>query len=66
MLFIGSETEKAKFNAEGLQSSIQNLLPSECSVKSGLTIIENYLGVGALVHNRNGLGFFKIRGKISF
>ncbi|KOC61641.1 Tumor protein p63-regulated gene 1 protein [Habropoda laboriosa] len=64
--YKGSEVEKAKFNVEGLQSSINNLLPWECSVKSGLIIIENYFGVGALVHNRNGLGFFKIRGKVSF
>ncbi|CAK9818177.1 Tumor protein p63-regulated gene 1 protein [Anthophora quadrimaculata] len=64
--YKGSEEEKAKFNVESLQSSINDLLPSECSVKSGLIIIENYFGVGALVHNRNGLGFFKIRGKVSF
>ncbi|CAK9826694.1 Tumor protein p63-regulated gene 1 protein [Anthophora retusa] len=64
--YKGSEAEKAKFNVEGLQSSINDLLPSECSVKSGLIIIENYFGVGALVHNRHGLGFFKIRGKVSF
>lgn len=51
---------------EGLYASINDLLPAECSVKSGLIIIENYFGLGALVHNRNGLGFFKIRGKVSF
>ncbi|XP_017880058.1 tumor protein p63-regulated gene 1-like protein isoform X2 [Ceratina calcarata] len=64
--YKGLETESAKFNVEGLQSSIKELLPSECSMRDGLIIIENYCGVGALVHNRNGLGFFKIRGKVSF
>ncbi|CAL7942524.1 unnamed protein product [Xylocopa violacea] len=64
--YKGSEAEKAKFNVEGLLSSIKDLLPSMCSIKNGLIIIENYFGVGALVHNRNGLGFFKIHGKVSF
>ncbi|XP_076756419.1 tumor protein p63-regulated gene 1-like protein isoform X2 [Xylocopa sonorina] len=64
--YKGSEAEKAKFDVEGLQSSIKDLLPSMCSIKKGFIIIENYFGVGALVHNRNGLGFFKIHGKVSF
>lgn len=55
-----------KFDVEGLRSTIKDLLSSECNVKTGLIIIENYIGVGALVHNRNALGFFKIRGKVSF
>lgn len=65
-LFIGSEVEKAKFKVEDFQSCIKDFLPSDCNVRNGLIIIENYFGVGALVHNRNNLGFFKIRGKVSF
>ncbi|XP_034190327.1 tumor protein p63-regulated gene 1-like protein isoform X1 [Osmia lignaria lignaria] len=64
--YKGSEEEKLKFDVEGLRSTIKDLLPSECNIRSGLIIIENYIGVGALVHNRNALGFFKIRGKVSF
>ncbi|XP_033185480.1 tumor protein p63-regulated gene 1-like protein isoform X2 [Bombus vancouverensis nearcticus] len=64
--YKGSEVEKARFNVEGLQSLIKNFLPSDCITRNGLIIIENYFGVGALVHNRNGLGFYKIRGKVSF
>lgn len=66
MPFVGSEAEKARFNVEGLQSLIKDFLPSDCIIRNGLIIIENYFGVGALVHNRNGLGFYKIRGKVSF
>ncbi|XP_012135563.1 tumor protein p63-regulated gene 1-like protein isoform X3 [Megachile rotundata] len=64
--YKGSEAERAKFDIEGLCSMIKGLLTTECNIKTGLIIIENYIGVGALVHNRNALGFFKIRGKISF
>ncbi|XP_078044304.1 tumor protein p63-regulated gene 1-like protein isoform X4 [Augochlora pura] len=64
--YKGSEAEKAKFDVEGLHSTILSLLPVEAKVKTGSIIIENYFGLGALVHNRNGLGFFKIRGKVSF
>ncbi|XP_006564580.2 tumor protein p63-regulated gene 1-like protein isoform X2 [Apis mellifera] len=64
--YKGSEAEKAKFKVEDFQTYIKDFLPSDCSIKNGLIIIENYFGVGALVHNRNNLGFFKIRGKVSF
>ncbi|XP_076684065.1 tumor protein p63-regulated gene 1-like protein isoform X2 [Andrena cerasifolii] len=64
--YKGSEAEKAKFDVEGLHSTIISLLPSECNIRTGSIIIENYFGLGALLHNRNGLGFFKIRGKVSF
>ncbi|XP_033327489.1 uncharacterized protein LOC117221032 isoform X4 [Megalopta genalis] len=64
--YKGSEAEKAKFDVEGLHSTILTLLPVESRVKTGSIVIENYFGLGALVHNRNGLGFFKIRGKVSF
>ncbi|XP_031830586.1 tumor protein p63-regulated gene 1-like protein isoform X1 [Nomia melanderi] len=64
--YKGSDIEKAKFDVEGLHATILNVLPVECNIRTGSIIIENYFGLGALVHNRNGLGFFKIRGKISF
>ncbi|XP_076236380.1 tumor protein p63-regulated gene 1-like protein isoform X2 [Calliopsis andreniformis] len=64
--YKGSEADKATYDVESLHSTIISVLPSECSIKTGSIIIENYFGLGALVHNRNGLGFFKIRGKVSF
>ncbi|KAJ8982885.1 hypothetical protein NQ317_004315 [Molorchus minor] len=29
-------------------------------------VLENYIGLGSIIHNRNSLGFFKVRGKFSF
>ncbi|XP_060529641.1 tumor protein p63-regulated gene 1 protein-like isoform X2 [Cylas formicarius] len=29
-------------------------------------LLESYVGLGAIIHNRNDLGFFKVRGKFSF
>ncbi|CAH1102638.1 unnamed protein product [Psylliodes chrysocephalus] len=29
-------------------------------------LLENYVGLGSVIHNRNSLGFFKVRGKFSF
>ncbi|XP_032686776.1 tumor protein p63-regulated gene 1-like protein isoform X5 [Odontomachus brunneus] len=62
----GTEVVKTRFDVEVFHSTLKNLLPHECNVINMPIIIENYCGVGALVHNRNGLGFFKIRGKVSF
>ncbi|XP_053983817.1 tumor protein p63-regulated gene 1-like protein isoform X1 [Hylaeus volcanicus] len=64
--YKGSEADKAKFDVDGLHATIISLLSPECAIRTGSIIIENYFGLGALVHNRNALGFFKIRGKVSF
>ncbi|KAJ8918539.1 hypothetical protein NQ315_013044 [Exocentrus adspersus] len=29
-------------------------------------LLENYVGLGSIIHNRNSLGFFKVRGRFSF
>ncbi|XP_072388858.1 tumor protein p63-regulated gene 1 protein-like isoform X2 [Diabrotica undecimpunctata] len=29
-------------------------------------LLENYVGIASVIHNRNSLGFFKVRGKFSF
>ncbi|XP_057662335.1 tumor protein p63-regulated gene 1-like protein isoform X1 [Diorhabda carinulata] len=29
-------------------------------------LLENYVGLGSVIHNRHSLGFFKVRGKFSF
>lgn len=29
-------------------------------------LLHNYLSLGSLIHNRNSLGFFKVRGRFSF
>ncbi|XP_012269413.2 tumor protein p63-regulated gene 1-like protein isoform X1 [Athalia rosae] len=62
----GTESEKMKFDVEGLHAALLSLIAENCHVVSNSIVLENYLGLGALLHNRNALGFFKIRGKVSF
>ncbi|KAI4487712.1 hypothetical protein M0802_011902 [Mischocyttarus mexicanus] len=62
----GSEMDKTKFDVEAMHAAILSLLPEECNMMTGPIIVENYCGIGALVHNKNALGFFKVRGKVSF
>ncbi|XP_014294089.1 tumor protein p63-regulated gene 1-like protein isoform X2 [Halyomorpha halys] len=45
------------------EDKIQTL---QCSLQHRPILLENYIGVGALIHNKNSLGFFKVRGKFSF
>ncbi|CAH1396367.1 unnamed protein product [Nezara viridula] len=45
------------------EEKIQTL---QCSLQHRPILLENYIGVGALIHNKNSLGFFKVRGKFSF
>ncbi|XP_046587319.1 tumor protein p63-regulated gene 1-like protein isoform X3 [Neodiprion lecontei] len=62
----GTDLEKMKFDVEGLHVALVSLIGENCHVVSNSIVLENYLGLGALLHNRNALGFFKIRGKVSF
>ncbi|XP_072751435.1 tumor protein p63-regulated gene 1-like protein isoform X2 [Anoplolepis gracilipes] len=62
----GTEVVKTRFDIEAFHTTLKSLLSHECNAVTMPIIIENYCGLGALVHNRNGLGFFKIRGKVSF
>jgi hypothetical protein len=48
-----------------VQASSCNGLPS-CTVENSPIILQNYVSLGSLIHNRNNLGFFKVRGKFSF
>lgn len=64
--YKGSEMDKARFDVEAMHAAVLSLLPEECNLITGSIIVENYCGIGALVHNKNALGFFKVRGKVSF
>jgi len=37
-----------------------------CRVEYKPIVIDNYVGLTSLVHNANSLGFYKVRGKVSF
>ncbi|XP_065199776.1 tumor protein p63-regulated gene 1 protein-like isoform X2 [Planococcus citri] len=39
---------------------------SMCHIQHKPILLQNYFGVLSIIHNRNGLGFFKVRGKFSF
>ncbi|XP_031788137.1 tumor protein p63-regulated gene 1-like protein isoform X2 [Nasonia vitripennis] len=62
----GSDSDKTKYDVHALHAALKDLLESPCQKIENPIIIENYVGIGSLVHNRTGLGFFKIRGKVSF
>lgn len=62
----GTEIIKTRFDIEAFTTTLKSLLPRECNVVNVPIIVENYYGLGALVHNKNGLGFFKVRGRVSF
>ncbi|XP_051163944.1 tumor protein p63-regulated gene 1-like protein isoform X1 [Leptopilina boulardi] len=62
----GSETDKTRYDVKGLHEALQSLIPEHSSKLNRPIIVENYIGIGSLIHNRNSLGFFKIRGKVSF
>ncbi|XP_043481044.1 tumor protein p63-regulated gene 1-like protein isoform X2 [Leptopilina heterotoma] len=62
----GSETDKTKYDVKGLEEALQSIIPEHSSKLNRPIIIENYIGICSLIHNRNSLGFFKIRGKVSF
>ncbi|XP_059470694.1 tumor protein p63-regulated gene 1-like protein isoform X2 [Neocloeon triangulifer] len=47
------------------QTSVNNGNPP-CKIDYQPIVLQNYVGIGSLIHNRNALGFFKSRGKFSF
>lgn len=38
----------------------------DCKLEEAPIVLENYVNVPAMVHNKNNFGFFKVRGKFSF
>lgn len=38
----------------------------DCKVEESPIVLENYVNVPAMVHNKNNFGFFKVRGRFSF
>lgn len=37
-----------------------------CKFEEGPIVMQNYIGIGAMIHNKHNFGFFKVRGKFSF
>lgn len=59
-----SLAKELKETVESLQESPDSV--SSCIVTQAPVVIENYLGIASLLHNASELGFFKLRGKVSF
>lgn len=59
-------------NVYNLDIFIENICLSVQKWKENIVILqhnillENYVGLGSVIHNRHSLGFFKVRGKFSF
>lgn len=37
-----------------------------CIIEYQKIVLENYINLGSIIHNKNALGYFKVRGKFSF
>ncbi|XP_071446488.1 tumor protein p63-regulated gene 1-like protein isoform X2 [Hetaerina americana] len=51
-------------NSSDYSPTLNNVVPVK--VEQCPIVLQSYVGLGSLIHNRNGLGFFKVRGKFSF
>ncbi|XP_022199302.1 tumor protein p63-regulated gene 1-like protein [Nilaparvata lugens] len=58
---VDNFTEKLVETVEAI-----TLRPNPCNIEREPILLENYVGLGSLIHNKNALGFFKVRGKFSF
>ncbi|XP_014296255.1 tumor protein p63-regulated gene 1-like protein isoform X2 [Microplitis demolitor] len=58
--------EQKRFDVDDFHDALMTHFNIQCEFTKEQIIIENYLGLGAILHNRNSLGFFKVRGKVSF
>lgn len=69
--FLDCTDEKFR-NLYNLELFIDQLCTAVNKIKESSVILhhnillENYIGLGSIIHNRNSLGFFKVRGKFSF
>ncbi|KAM3961281.1 tumor protein p63-regulated gene 1-like protein isoform 2-T2 [Aphomia sociella] len=66
----GGPDEKSTFDmeifAQKLQRAIENMPSSACCIHHSPIVIQSYVGVTSLLHNKTSMGFFKVRGKFSF
>ncbi|KAG7307386.1 hypothetical protein JYU34_007573 [Plutella xylostella] len=62
--------ERATYDMETfavkLQRAIEAMQSSSCCIQHAEIVIQSYVGVTSLLHNKTGMGFFKCRGKFSF
>ncbi|XP_072943852.1 tumor protein p63-regulated gene 1-like protein isoform X4 [Epargyreus clarus] len=52
--------------AQKLQRAVEAMPSSACCIHHSPIVIQSYVGVTSLLHNKTSMGFFKVRGKFSF
>lgn len=52
--------------AQKLQRAVEAMPSSSSCIHHSPIVIQSYVGVTSLLHNKTGMGFFKVRGKFSF
>ncbi|XP_045491653.1 tumor protein p63-regulated gene 1-like protein isoform X2 [Colias croceus] len=52
--------------AQKIQRAIESMPSSSCCIHHSPIVIQSYLGITSLLHNKTSMGFFKVRGKFSF
>ncbi|XP_046680098.1 tumor protein p63-regulated gene 1-like protein isoform X2 [Homalodisca vitripennis] len=63
------EKERSIFNVDDFAYHLVHAVEKPnrpCSIEHKPILLDNYVGLGSLIHNKNALGFFKVRGKFSF
>jgi len=63
--------ERSIFNVDDfayhlVQAVEKSTRPTTCAIEHKPIMLDNYVGLGSLIHNKNALGFFKVRGRFSF
>ncbi|KAL0894254.1 hypothetical protein ABMA27_014260 [Loxostege sticticalis] len=66
----GELEDKATYDmeifAQKLQRAIEAMSSSACCIHHSPIVIQSYVGLTSMVHNKTSMGFFKVRGKFSF
>lgn len=52
--------------AQKLQRAVEVMPSSSSCIHHSPIVIQSYVGVTSMLHNKIGMGFFKVRGKFSF
>ncbi|KAI8434608.1 hypothetical protein MSG28_003144 [Choristoneura fumiferana] len=52
--------------AQKLQRAVESMASSSCCIHHSPIVIQSYVGVSSMLHNKTSMGFFKVRGKFSF
>lgn len=52
--------------AQKIQRAIEAMSSSSCCIHHSPIVIQSYVGLGSILHNKTSMGFFKVRGKFSF